>query len=316
MAGGFQTQVTVQPAPAVVGDFASTNPRASVIAGPGGLVAGAAGLIVGRFAWLASAPVDVNGSPQVANNFGFGIPAGIMHREQQGLITLYLAGSSLVLPAGFPCTLIKAGDLWVINSGASEALVGQKAFANLSTGQITFAAAGSSVGSAAVGTASIAASTFSVTGSISNNVLTVTNVTSGTIVNGATISGTGIATGTKIVSQLSGAAGGLGTYLVSIPEQVVASTTVSGTYGTMTVTAMTSGAYTVGGVLTGTGVTAGTQITQFGTGTGQTGTYFVDQNTVVASTAITESSNIETKWIAFSTGLQNELVKIGSVTND
>lgn len=311
----FQTAVSVQPAAAIAGDFASANPRYSVIAGPGGLVAGSGGLTVGRFAWWQTAPVDTNGTPIIVNNFGAGLPTGIVPRRQQGLITTYLAASSMVIPQGFGVTLFRGGDFWVKNEGATEALVGMKAFANLATGAISFAAAAAAVGSAAVGTAAIAASTFSVTGSIASNILTVTAVGSGTVVAGATISGTGIATGTKIVSQISGTAGGVGTYYVSIPEQTVSSTTVSGTYGTMTVSAMTSGAFYVGGVLTGTGVTAGSIVTAFGTGTGGTGTYIVDPTQTAGSTAITESSNIETKWIAMSTGLANEIVKVTEVPN-
>lgn len=49
----------------------------------------------------------------------------------------------------------------------------------------------------------------------------------------------------------------------------------TGTFATnvMTVTAMTSGAHQIGEVITAASVTAGTKITSFGTGTGQTGTY-------------------------------------------
>ena len=36
----FQQQVNIMPAPAVAGDFASANPRASVLNGPGDPVAG------------------------------------------------------------------------------------------------------------------------------------------------------------------------------------------------------------------------------------------------------------------------------------
>jgi hypothetical protein len=43
----------------------------------------------------------------------------------------------------------------------------------------------------------------------------------------------------------------------------------------------------IGMILTGTGVTPGTTITAFGTGTGGEGTYFVDISQTVASTAIT-----------------------------
>ena len=65
----------------------------------------------------------------------------------------------------------------------------------------------------------------------------------------STISGTGIAAGTQVVSQLSGTPGGVGTYALSIPSQNVASTAVSGTYGTLTVTAITTGTIGVGTVI-------------------------------------------------------------------
>src|SRR5581483_1789356 len=102
----FQKSVNTQPAAAVVGDFASANPRSSVLAGPGGLIAGPNGLIVGRFAWLSFSGVDANDAPAVANNNGAGVVAGFVHREQQALITTYLAESGLAIPAGFQVTLM------------------------------------------------------------------------------------------------------------------------------------------------------------------------------------------------------------------
>ena len=73
---GFQTSVGVQPAPAVAGDFASTNARWTVLAGPGGLVAGPAGVTVGRFAWLQAAGFDQDNGASMANSFGVGPGAG------------------------------------------------------------------------------------------------------------------------------------------------------------------------------------------------------------------------------------------------
>ncbi len=58
---------------------------------------------------------------------------------------------------------------------------------------------------------------------------------------------------------------------------------------TLTVTAVTSGTLDIGSVISGTGVTAGTTITAFGTGTGGTGTYTVSASQTVASTSITAS---------------------------
>ncbi len=96
-----QTAVNTVPAPAFEGDFCDSNPRYTYDAGPGGLVAGSAGLTVGRFAW-ATYPPDADNAPSVANNNGVGPVAGFVHREQQGLITTYLQTSSMLVPAGFP----------------------------------------------------------------------------------------------------------------------------------------------------------------------------------------------------------------------
>lgn len=56
---------------------------------------------------------------------------------------------------------------------------------------------------------------------------------------------------------------------------------------TMTVTAVASGTIYLGMLLTGAGVTAGTRVTAYGTGTGGAGTYTVSASQTVASTTIT-----------------------------
>lgn len=311
--GGFQVQVFDQPAAAVAGNRASMNPLFSYDAGPGGLVAGPS-LFTGRFAWVTQ-PLDPNGTPSIANSFGTGFPAGFLMNQQQALNPTYLSNAGQQVQPGFQISLQTAGDFWCINNGTTEAVYGMKAYANLVDGTVTFAPTGTPTQAASF-TAAIAASTFSVTGSITGDVLTVTAVGSGTIVNGSTISGTNIATGTQILAQLSGTTGGVGTYRVSIPEQTAASTTVSGTYGTMTVSAVASGTIGINQVLSGGGaLVAGTTITQLGTGTGNTGTYFVNNNTVVSSEAMTTNSNIETKFFARSSGLSQEIVKISAFPN-
>lgn len=72
-------------------------------------------------------------------------------------------------------------------------------------------------------------------------------------------------------------------------QTVTAVFTASIATTTMTVTAVTSGSIELGMELTGTGVTAGTRITAFGTGTGGTGTYTVSSSQTVTSTTITGS---------------------------
>jgi hypothetical protein len=131
----FQTVVNQYPAPAVEGDFASANPRASVIAGPGAFTAGVGGATVGRFAWA-----DANGA---VTNAGSGVPTGFIHRDLQALITTWLASASMVIPQGLAMTLHRAGDFWVRT--ATTATVGQKVFASNTDGSVKTGAAGATV---------------------------------------------------------------------------------------------------------------------------------------------------------------------------
>lgn len=304
---GFQKTVNTQPAPGVEGDFCDSNPRWSVDAGPGGLVAGALGLIAGRFAWVTE-PDDADGFPSRANNFGAGPVAGFVHRDMQGLITTYLQESGMTIPGGFQVTLFSGGGFWVKNNGTAIAQPGMKAYANYLDGKATFAATGNPTQGWSASGADIAAATGSFTGSISGDVLTITAVGSGIAVVGGTLSGTGVQTGTRIVNQLSGTPGGVGTYTVNYNAQTVASTTISETYGILTVAGTVTGALTLGDILSGSGVTSGTFVTA------QTdATHWVVSPTQTASaTAIAASGNIETKWYAMSAGAPGELVKIQS----
>lgn len=334
--GGFQSQVNVQPAPAVAGDFASSNPRALYLAGPGGLVSGANGLTVGCFAWVTS-PLDQDNAPQIAQNtpvpYGglaagtlgltgtigsIPVAAGFVHREQQGLITTFLKDASQVIPQGFQVSLMTQGDFWTLNGGTAQALIGQKAYAAFATGSAMFAVTGSPPNSATVtGTMSALAAGF--IGSISGNILTVTGAPTTLIAPGSLVTSgttTGIAAGTIILSQLTGVTGSIGTYAVSVGEQTVSSGTMTASYGSLNVTAVTSGALSVGDVLSGTAVNSAI-ITGFGTGTGQTGTYYTAGGASGAGAGsgngtITAQIAVETKWYAVSSGNPGELVKISS----
>ena len=141
----FPNKVNVQPGVAFEGDFASANPRHTVLAGPGGLIAGDSGVTVGRFGWLVASPADPNGAPKKVNNAGSGVPAGFIHREQQGLSTTYLGASGMTVPAGFPLTLFNSGDFFVKNVGSSANAIGDKVFASLTTGDVKFGDAGATI---------------------------------------------------------------------------------------------------------------------------------------------------------------------------
>lgn len=153
-------------------------------------------------------------------------------------------------------------------------------------------------GSGGAGTYTVSKGGASVTGSISGNTFTVSNVSSGTLAIGQTISGTGVAGGTTIT-------GGSGTSWTVSPSQtvgpisitaVVSSTSITATGTTLTVTGVGSGTLIVNQVLTGTGITANTRITALGTGTGGIGTYIVNaaQNTGSISISANPFVNIGT----------------------
>lgn len=143
----------------------------------------------------------------------------------------------------------------------------------------------------------------SFTATFSGTVMSVSAVASGTLGVGQTVVTPG---GTFTISSLGTGSGGTGTYNMSgsytngtassyTGTKKVAATingqtaSVTGSISTttLTVTAVGSGTLSVGQILSGTGVTAGTRITGFITGTGGTGTYSVSVSQTVASTTIT-----------------------------
>lgn len=303
----FQSEIYVQPSPAVEGDFASLNPRKTKLAGAAGIVAGEDGVTAARFVWVDQTSVDGDNAPASAHNYGSGTPDGLIARKMDGLITTYLADSSMVIPEGFPVTVFTDVDLWVKNSGSVTAYYGDTVYADLTDGTISTAA------STAVVSGTIAAGTFSVTASVSGNVMTVTAVDSGVVAIGSLIT-SGADTNSTVVSQISGTAGGIGTYALSVGDQEVSSTTIAGSYGVLTVASVTSGTLVVGATLTSTSMADGTILTQLGTGTGGTGTYYVNlTQTISTAEDITATANVATGWYVHSQGAADELIKISKM---
>ncbi len=136
----FQRVINVTQAPGVAGDFASGNPRHSVLSVPGGFVAGPNGLTIGLFAWADTA------TGTILSNAGTGLPTCFVHRANQGLLTAYLQEYGMTIPAGMGVgEMFSGGDFFCVNAGAGSTTIGMKAFANLTNGTISFAAAGATV---------------------------------------------------------------------------------------------------------------------------------------------------------------------------
>jgi hypothetical protein len=87
---------------------------------------------------------------------------------------------------------------------------------------------------------------------------------------------------------------------ITIAANFTGTGAISGT--TLTITGTTgAGVLVVGSIISGTGVTAGTFVSAFGTGTGTTGTYTVSVSQTVSSTAITTSTAVTvpsgSRWV-------------------
>jgi hypothetical protein len=262
---GFQGFVNRQPAPAVVGMFASMNPVATALAGEGAFRADEdLPVVVGYFAWGVPSTQLAYGS-----NINGGV-AGFVGNELQTVITEFLGQDRLVVQAGFPVTLYTHGDFWA-NPEAGAVAVNDVIYANRDTGQPTTNAS-----------AFVGVGTIDDGAGASGTTLTITSVSRGSLRVGDVLTGTGtgITAGTKITALGTGT-GGVGTYTVDTAQDynpggtisvaavntgyvaasdrpvngvTNAATTIAAGTGVMTVAAMASGAIHIGDNVSGTGV--------------------------------------------------------------
>lgn len=146
------------------------------------------------------------------------------------------ASVSVAKPFEFNLTLAQLDK-----TGFILALMGASAAVSQAAGSLTNEAITAKVGSwvalskGALTKSSVTVSggavAANVTGSIAADTLTVTAVTSGTLSVGQAISGGAMTAGTRIVKQLTGTPGGVGTYQVNNP-QTFASAAITGAAGT------------------------------------------------------------------------------------
>lgn len=306
----FPDFVNQQLPPAVVGDFASMNPRAIALAGPGAFRA-ADGSLSALTALIA---------PVIVGNFAYGFSDGLAYgnkhspavlgfvaNELQTVITQFLGQARLTVQSGFPVTLFTHGDFWAFVASVSGAVsVGDEIYADQFTGAPTTANGVAVV--TAVQTAAAA-------------IMSVTAVTSGALGVGAILSGTGVDSGLTIVNQLTstetdGHFGGKGTYTVSTTTGFASATVTSNAQNTDTLfkaasASVADAAFTgviavATGVLTVSALTGVVGIGQFVQGvgtpqnvyiqsqltgtTGQAGTYQLNYNgPAVGSVAMTST---------------------------
>lgn len=211
---GFQRVVNQQPAPAVAGDFASNNPRTSLVpAVEAGLVAGDANVRVGYFAWAAN-DGKVYSSLAAAAAVG-GATIGFVARQPNipsALITAFLGESIMTLQAGLPVTLQTSGDYWVdlVAIDPNDAI-----FALATTGAPSLVddATTEPTGYAGASQSKVNAVTAATTViAVTTGIMQVVTMASGVIEAGQRVTGTGVPFGTNVLYQISGTPGGAGFY--------------------------------------------------------------------------------------------------------
>lgn len=310
----FQTRVNLVQAPAVEGDFASANPRATTLAGPGALVAGPNGVYVGRFAWIDPDMVTTNSFGD-ANN----APDGFVHRDQQALIENYLQEFSMLIPEGFSVTLHNAGDFWVRNAGPAALTKGAIVYAGFADGKAYSSAPAGASATGSLGSTNTAAlgSTSTGTAVAGNPTQIALTAVTGVVTPGDAIAGVGVPAGIVVESQVSGTTGGAGTYQLSGATTAAAATIT--TYGNTLVVSASTGLISIGDTTAGiTGVPAGTTIASQVSGTaGGAGTYTLSAPGVAyfaSAAGVTTFGNV-LKVSAVSSGTLAPGVPIATGTN-
>lgn len=244
-----------------------------------------------------SVSFNVTGTPPTAAS----VTAAIAPNVFTGAVAANTATGSL---SGTTLTVTAVGAGSVLGAGLSVSGTGVATGTTI-VSQLTGTAGG--VGTYSVNISQTVASTAL---TMSGGGLTVSAVTTGTVAVGQVLTGSGVPAGETILAAGTGT-GGTGTYVVS-SSTVVASTALTANNSTMTVTAVGSGALVLNDTIIGAGVTAGSYISKFITGTGGTGTYLVTNSQTVSSGTITVAAGTETKWVALNVAAPGELVIMSS----
>lgn len=129
----FQGKINRDLPRGVAGDFASTNPRNSILAGEAALRAGEQ-LNVGQFGF-ADLQTGIVMSEYVA-----GRVIGFVHRNNQGIVAIG-EEATMVVPQGRAVALYSAGDFYIVSPGPGAA--GEPIYALEATGAVSLVAAAS-----------------------------------------------------------------------------------------------------------------------------------------------------------------------------
>ena len=253
--------------------------------------------------------LSFNSETAVANFFGVGSPEASVASQ---FFAGYTGSAAGMLFSRFPGgggrarlyggNILALSHLQTINGPLSITSEGYSFSAQINLAGVTsFAAAASTIQKdldanvpvAALTTgSSIAPMSVPLMGSLDQSVLTVNNVSNGTIQIGSYLSGSGVTKNIQIVAQLSGTHNGAGTYAVQNPNdnQRTPLENMTDSYGVLTVGSVGSGTVAVGQDVAGAGVAADTAIQAHLNGAGAGSTWVVERAQSVGREAMTTTA--------------------------
>ena len=220
-------------------------------------------------------------------------------------LTNYLSSSSGFIVVDTGCFVAGSLTLEANKQGYCNCLVVRGKYEDPTTGITKTIQLGN-----ASDTAGSSSATFR--GTIAGTVLTVNSISFGVLSIGMTISGVGVNLNTNIptrITSLGTGRGGIGTYnlnnssTVSTQQEMNAGASFGAAFtgsilaGALTVTSITSGSLSVGMMISGLGVQAGTFISEISAGTtGGTGTYVLTGSQTVGSVNMTAGAAAATSF--------------------
>lgn len=130
----FQQRVNVGIAKGQHGDFASINPRVTLLGDNGKYPAGIGGVNAGSFVWIDD---ETNPDYPSLINQGENAPDGFVGRAWNGLITNWQAAYSMLIQQGLMVTAFSKGEFFIqLSTEASAVKRGDIVYADPKTGGI------------------------------------------------------------------------------------------------------------------------------------------------------------------------------------
>lgn len=126
----FQNKINLTPAQGWHGDFASTNPRVSLLGKDGSYQVGVSGIQAGSFVWVS----ELDGT---VSNTGSNSPTGFVGRELTGVTLPGSYDNTMVILPGTMVTIYEKGEFLIELPQTVDAVQrGGEVYASLKSGGI------------------------------------------------------------------------------------------------------------------------------------------------------------------------------------